>query len=710
MIEGNVCPRCGIINRSGAKFCQNCRTPLASPGGTSLPRVHPQDNQLRKESAALPPKLRQPPINTVLTGVSQIGEGVVSNVRRMMGKLKNELDSLLNDVDGTAYSAPTSPTGQNPQTNGTEYQQTGVPLSAAPTIVLPLMPPPHAPGTQIGDYYTVLKAWSLKWSNYYKVRHVHCSQGHSNPPTVGETCMTCRAELKSFLIRDSMPNHLLCDEGCRQHLIEISRMGTPGIIKHVHIFEMEDHEYVVSEYPVEPWQTLSQVSLPIQDPNLVVAWCLSVGQGLAQLSGYNYVLSNSVPIVLLLELLILTSKGTAESYKSMTHTFQPSAPTVPQQIGIADLTPFAWPQTPLSPAGCSRQREISTLGQLLFTLTTGNVQRMYRAQTLDIVPIAFRNIINRVCREQYSDLGAMLVELKQCGTGSSVGTAAPSELPVLPDAVPLAMHVAKRGLRQSAGFATDVGRKRDHNEDYVGKFTFGMQQAQTAPEMGLYVVSDGMGGHQAGEKASAQAVFEVMRKIILDKSQVLQFAPRLTRSTVKLDETMTPGEILKEAILEANRYLFQARQAAASDRGTTITAAFIVGEACAIANVGDSRTYLLHNNTLSQITKDHSLVASLVAANMIKPEEVRSHPNRNKIFRTLGEKPSLEVDLFALNLVAGDRLLLCCDGLWEMVLDQVIEMILIQASSPQMACDRLIEAANQAGGEDNISVVTVWIE
>jgi protein phosphatase len=162
--------------------------------------------------------------------------------------------------------------------------------------------------------------------------------------------------------------------------------------------------------------------------------------------------------------------------------------------------------------------------------------------------------------------------------------------------------------------------------------------------------------------------------------------------------------------LRANEILLRARRSAGSDRGTTITSALILGDSCTIANVGDSRTYLLRKGRLEQITKDHSLVANLLATHMIQPEEVRSHPQRNQIYRTLGEKSPLEVDIYERKLMNGDRLLLCSDGLWEMVLDEEIEKILLQAASPQAACDRLVEAANAAGGEDNTGVVVVWFE
>ena len=156
--------------------------------------------------------------------------------------------------------------------------------------------------------------------------------------------------------------------------------------------------------------------------------------------------------------------------------------------------------------------------------------------------------------------------------------------------------------------------------------------------------------------------------------------------------------------------VYRRARAKGSDLGSTVTAALIIGDVVTIANVGDSRTYLLRNGHLEQITQDHSLVARLVDAGVIGPEEVRTHPQRNQIYRCLGHKSTVEVDTFTVQLRRGDRVILCSDGLWEMVVDEEIRRIVEQAHSPQQACDALVEAANRAGGEDNIAVIVVEME
>jgi serine/threonine protein phosphatase PrpC len=147
----------------------------------------------------------------------------------------------------------------------------------------------------------------------------------------------------------------------------------------------------------------------------------------------------------------------------------------------------------------------------------------------------------------------------------------------------------------------------------------------------------------------------------------------------------------------------------AHDAGSTVTMAVLRGWTAYVANVGDSRTYLLRDGRLQQITTDHSLVAGLVAAGKIQPEEIYSHPQRNVIYRSLGSDPQVEVDITRQPLQPGDRLLLCSDGLWEMVRDPQIKALLEGAPDVWEACDQLVHTANQNGGQDNITAVVVRV-
>ncbi|HEY3231994.1 MAG TPA: protein phosphatase 2C domain-containing protein, partial [Roseiflexaceae bacterium] len=169
-------------------------------------------------------------------------------------------------------------------------------------------------------------------------------------------------------------------------------------------------------------------------------------------------------------------------------------------------------------------------------------------------------------------------------------------------------------------------------------------------------------------------------------------------------------EIVRKAILQANEYVIREAQARSNDMGTTITMALVAGDRAVIGNIGDSRTYIYREGALRRITNDHSLVMRLVDIGQITEEEIYTHPQRNAVLRSLGDKPELEVDLFSERLRSGDALLLCCDGQWEMTRNPLMAEIITQHDDPQAACDALIAAANAAGGEDNITSVLVRFE
>lgn len=272
-----------------------------------------------------------------------------------------------------------------------------------------------------------------------------------------------------------------------------------------------------------------------------------------------------------------------------------------------------------------------------------------------------------------------------------------------------------------AAALTDPGRQRDLNEDRVWAEVYNPSEGET---VGLFIVCDGMGGHLGGECASNWAV-ETVKRDLAD-----YFCPKDPRATVKLSEGTAASQTksgpitrkseitiieknIKDAIQDANDVVYEyARQKPdkAGDAGTTITLAFIRGSRAVIANVGDSRTYLIRDEQLHQISSDHSLVASLVTSGAIEPEEVYVHPQRNVIYRSLGQKQRVQIDTFVQAVMPGDYLLLCSDGLWEMVQDDdLIVKLITTSSNPVEACQKLVEAANTAGGEDNIGVVVVKV-
>lgn len=282
-------------------------------------------------------------------------------------------------------------------------------------------------------------------------------------------------------------------------------------------------------------------------------------------------------------------------------------------------------------------------------------------------------------------------------------------------------------IRLSAAAMTDVGRERETNEDRAWENVCsdsGVGDANSGDASGLFIVCDGIGGHLAGECASHWAV-ETIKRDLADF-----FTPQDPRGTIRLSAEeieaavsgAQPTRLLAESQVEKrvrraierandviNGYARQKPQQA-GDTGTTVTMVFVRGDRAIIANVGDSRTYLLRNHQLHQITQDHSLVARLVASGQIRPDEIYSHPQRNLIFRSLGQKQKVQIDIFQESLQPGDYLLLCSDGLWEMLQDEKVIVSLIEsATDSRLACKKLIEAANAAGGADNIGVVVVKV-
>jgi protein phosphatase len=306
-------------------------------------------------------------------------------------------------------------------------------------------------------------------------------------------------------------------------------------------------------------------------------------------------------------------------------------------------------------------------------------------------------------------------------------------------------------LRLLAAGKTDVGLQREQNEDAFDAKVMG----ETASS-GIFIVSDGMGGYHAGEIASQIAVETIRDEL----SPVLD--PNVSQPTVKLTkgrgrkrgksgkkdgETSDSSDVsvadqggssddgdseqagapetrqlfesvalehyankLHEAIKRANAAVIDYGDSHKEARGlgATVTAAFVVDGQAFIANVGDSRTYMVRDGKIERITRDHSLVERLVEMEQITPDEVYDHPSRNLIYRSLGAGHSeVDVDIFIERLQAGDTLLLCCDGLWEMIRDPQLLKIITETEDVEQASNKLIATANENGGEDNITAVLV---
>jgi serine/threonine protein phosphatase PrpC len=322
-----------------------------------------------------------------------------------------------------------------------------------------------------------------------------------------------------------------------------------------------------------------------------------------------------------------------------------------------------------------------------------------------------------------------------------------------------------------AAAKTDPGLQREGNEDAC----YAQVADEPRKATGLFIVADGMGGYHAGEVASRLAVETIrdtLQPILsqpdqppstrqprrkrgrADKEAAASFDPEATDPSITVppgaagadgkpdaagdarlaqpsEEAEAPetgaltrelsesvamahfGDRLREAVEHASEVIvrYGREHTDARGLGSTLTAALVIDGNAYIANVGDSRTYLLRGGQLQRVTRDHSLVARLVEAGQIEPDDAYDHPNRNLIYRSLGAgRAEVDVDIFSEVLEAGDALLLCSDGLWEMVRDPEITAILNDTPDPEAACDKLIERANDNGGEDNITAVLVRCE
>lgn len=536
------------------------------------------------------------------------------------------------------------------------------------SIIAPLLTPKT--GSLIASpthLYGIIKHRRLSRSTYYDALDLHCAacgQTHTGVPPDG-LCTACRCPLTPVLIHARSPRAGTLPASEITRLITLSA-GHPAIVPHQAIFITTDFITPLGN-PAKSTSPLlcAVITHPGQwgvlvrgrrqrSPREALMGFFPVAQAILYLHTHRF--SHTEVGGASLEGLITVGGGT--------------------NIRLADLStclPFD-----SSPAGIRRQveRDMLFLANLLTFLATG--QELTRGGK-DRLLLSLRKPVERAARGEYASVRDMLTDLAN---------------------VPLETF---RPLKPTHGQATHPGRQRVGNEDAVASVTFNLDQEGLTLPIGLYLVADGMGGHDAGDLAS-----RTVNRVVADRLIQTGVVPEL-RMFQPLGGA-GPADLLVQAIREANGVLVRYAQETGSDLGSTITAALIVGEMAFIANVGDSRAYLLRDGHLEQVSRDHSLVARLAEVGIIRPEEIRTHPRRNEIYRSLGHQPNVEVDLFTRPLRKGDRLILCSDGLWEMVSDDQIRRIVESARTPQQASDALVEAANRAGGEDNIAVVVVEME
>ena len=477
----------------------------------------------------------------------------------------------------------------------------------------------------------------------------NCQAETSDPQE--EFCSSCGADLAGV---ESLRLRYLIRESTDEQAfaVEARLLGVnhahPGLLLPREIFAEVPYG-PLRHYLVQPEflpPPATSLTVP-QELNLVLEWGVSLAQALDHLHRHNVALDEAV-----LDHIAIAGKRALWAHLSAAHVVPPAAHP---------------------PAAGQFAQDVHGLTVALVYLATGE-QQIAHAQLPEQVAPIFSQALAAPDTLTAADLAAELDD-------------------------------ALQELRRPAsvtfvvGYRTDVGQERALNEDSLLVLDFASVFRSINAPVGLFAVADGMGGHEAGDIASRLAIQAIARR---GNSEVLPPA-------IAGEPLPSAGQRLTTAVSAANQSVYEQRRAAGTDMGTTLVMALVVGDVATVANVGDSRAYLLNDTEITQITTDHSLVERLVATGQITPQEAAIHPQRNIIYRVLGDRPEVEADLFERRLVPGEALLLCSDGLSGMVPDRQLWQIWRTSTSPQEACDRLVETANSAGGEDNVTVVIVEV-
>jgi serine/threonine protein phosphatase PrpC len=246
------------------------------------------------------------------------------------------------------------------------------------------------------------------------------------------------------------------------------------------------------------------------------------------------------------------------------------------------------------------------------------------------------------------------------------------------------------------GTAQSTGLERSHNEDALFVMQGNSAGDHSLPSFGLFVVADGMGGHRAGEVASAISVRKVAHRIT--QETILHLFDGANSADLPPIQ-----ELVRKALEDANDAVVER----VPGGGTTLTAALLLGQQVTIGHVGDSRAYLISEKESKVITRDHSLVERLRELGQLTESEAANHPQRNVLYRAIGQGANLEVDVASHPIPHDAYMLVCSDGLWGVVPDSEIQRIVLGSANPQVACETLVQAANAAGGPDNITAIII---
>lgn len=247
------------------------------------------------------------------------------------------------------------------------------------------------------------------------------------------------------------------------------------------------------------------------------------------------------------------------------------------------------------------------------------------------------------------------------------------------------------------GWETSVGKHRDHNQDAVFTFTSNLASNNIENSIGIYAVADGMGGHKHGDIASEVALQTAYVEFVNKNLDLL--IGKISENSNEHIETS-----LRSSMLSAHKRVSKE----VPGGGTTLTFAVVVNDQVVIAHIGDCRAYFVHpRDGITLLTRDHSLVSRMQELGKLTQEQAEFHPQRNVLYRALGQSEFTDPDIYSYQIPPSSYLLICSDGLWGLITENQISSIVSNSKTPQLACKNLVKAANDAGGTDNITVVLV---